>query len=234
MSKKTVEYSAKNIEKILSRRANLNYFKRQEASGYDYTYDILLEYFECLMKQRDKKKWLIGGTSLAYSWMPKILEFRVGHDIGNEKRALSSLCEIHKHKDKYFDQDDEIIIKQLKPLKDFVNNAIVGPSKLLHFSYPTVFPIWDSLVKKAFSKETKTRKRTKTTDREIRHYIEYARSVHEICADYKDLVRSLDVIPVLAKKKPLRKIEYALFLVGRRYREQEKKKRDAEKKKKSS
>ena len=225
MSKKTVEYSAKNIEKILSKPSNIRYLERQNPGGYDYTYDTLLELFECLMKQQDKKKWLIGGASLVYSWMPTILKFRIGDDIGNEERALSSLCEIHKDKDKYCDQDDESIIKQLKPMKDFVNRSIVGPSKFLHFSYPTVFPIWDSVVKKAFSKEPKTRKPTKTNNSDIRDYIEYARSVHEICKNNKQLVKSLDHIKLLEGKTCVRKVEYALFLIGRRYKEQEEKKK---------
>ncbi len=221
MDVKTVEYSAKNIKNILSKPINIKYLKSQKPSSYDYSYGTLLELFECLMKQQDKKKWLIGGASLVYSWMPRALTFYTDQ----EECALSSLCEIHKHKDKYFDQDDESIIKQLNALKDFIDHSLVGTSKLLHFSYPTVFPIWDSVVKKAFSKEPKTRKPTKTTTKtnnsDIRDYIEYARSVHEICKNDKQLVKSLDHIELLKGKTCVRKVEYALFLIGRRYKEQE-------------
>ncbi len=214
MDVKTVEYSAKNIKNILSKPINIKYLKSQKPSSYDYSYGTLLELFECLMKQQDKKKWLIGGASLVYSWMPRALTFYTDQ----EECALSSLCEIHKHKDKYFDQDDESIIKQLNALKDFIDHSLVGTSKLLHFSYPTVFPIWDSLVKKAFSKEPKTSVPTRTA---IRQYIEYARSVHEIRDNHKGLVKSLNTIPVLRGKSPIKQIEQALFLIGRRYKEQE-------------
>ena len=226
----TVEYSAKNIKNILSKPVNIKYLKNQKPSIYDYAYNPILKHFKHI-SQQSLKEWLTCGASQAYTWMPRRRKLKLHKNfIGC---ALSSLREIKNHKDKYFAQDDESIIMQLKALKDFINNSVVGTSKFLHFSYPTVFPIWDSLVKKAFSKEPKTLKRTRSPNSAIRHYIEYARSIHEICDDYKDLVKSLDIIPVLANKKPLRKIEYALFLVGRMYKEQEneRKKKEREKKK---
>ena len=211
MSNKSGKYSAENIEKILSKPANIRYLESQKPSIYDYAYEPILKHFKWI-SQQDVKKWLPCGAHQAYTWMPKRAKLEL-YD-GCRDCALSSLREIKNCKGKYFDREDESIIKQLKSLKDFINHSIVGTSKFLHFSYPTVFPIWDSRVKKAFSKEPKTREPTRTTNSAIRHYMEYARSVHEICADYKDLVKSLDVIPVLAKKKPLRKVEQALFLIG--------------------
>ena len=211
MSNKTVEYSAKNIKNILSKPANIKYLKNQKPSIYDYSYEPILKHFKWI-SQQNAKEWLTRGAHQAYTWMPNRVTLKLHDDCGG--CASSSLLEIKNCKGKYFSQNDKRLIKQLKSLKNVINHSIVGTSKFLHFSYPAVFPIWDSRVKKAFSKEPKTRRRTRTTDSAIRHYIEYARSVHEICADYKDLVKSLDVIPVLAKKKPLRKVEQALFLIG--------------------
>ena len=213
MSNKSGKYSAENIEKILSKPVNIRYLEKRKPGGYDYTYDILLELFECLMKQQDKKKWLIGGTSLVYSWMPTILEFRMG----SETDALSSLHKIREiinHKDNYFAQDDNSIEEQLEPLRDFINNAIVGPSKFLHFSFPKVFPIWDKRVESVFPGKPSPHRLTKSnSNSDIGYYIEYARSVHQVCKTGNSLA-NIKHIKLFNGKSPVRKIEQALFLIG--------------------
>ena len=219
-------YSAEKIEKILSDSVNIEYLKNKKKSAYDYTYDTFLEYFVCLSQQDTKsmtrqaeKKWLIGGTSLVYSWMPTILKFRTDH----EKCALSSLCKIREiidHKNKYFAQDDDCIEGQLEPLRDFINNAIVGPSKFLHFSFPEVFPIWDRRVERVFGKKAYPHRLTNNKDSnsnsnsDIGYYLEYARSVHEVCNKKKHIVKLLDDIELLKNKTCIRKVEYALFLIA--------------------
>ena len=207
-------YSAENIEKILSKPSNIRYLERQKPGGYDYAYGILLKYFECLMSQQDEKKWLIGGASLAYSWMRRILKFR----IGSETDALLSLHEIREiinNKDNYFSKNDNSIEEQLESLRDFINNSIVGTSKFLHFSFPKVFPIWDSNVEGVFPGNPSPHRLTKSnSNSDIGYYLEYARAIHEVCKNNKQLVKSLDHIELLKGKTCVRKIEYALFLIG--------------------
>ena len=204
------KYCTKSIEGILNDCINIKHLESQKPSTYDHTYPPMLKYFKRI-SQQDKGEWLTCGAHQAYIWMPKRVKLKLHN--GCKDCALSSLCEIKNHKGKYFPQDDNIIEWQLKSLRSFINGSIVGTSKFLHFSFPKVFPIWDSRVAKAIGFSTSIL-HNKTNDNDIKHYVAYARSIHEICADYKDLVKSLDIIPVLAKKKPLRKVEQALFLIG--------------------
>jgi len=75
---------------------------------------------------------LIIGASLAYAWMPTILDFRsdcfdLGVDILERARA-----------------GKELSSQDLLELSKIVNNSIVGGAKLLHFVAPNRYSIWDS------------------------------------------------------------------------------------------
>ena len=206
-------YSPKEIENILSKPVNIKYLKSQKPSIYDHSYDPMLNHFK-LISQQDKKEWLTCGASQAYAWMLRIRKPRI--DIKTD--ALSSLCKIRElidHKDKYFAQDDDCIEGQLEPLRDSINNSIVGTSKFLHFSYPKVFPIWDRRVESVFGKKAYPHRLNKTkSNSDIGYYLEYARSVHEVCNKKKHIVKLLDDIELLKNKTCIRKVEYALFLIG--------------------
>ena len=209
MSIKTDKYCTKKIEGILNDSINIKHLEGHKPDGYDYTYGILLEYFECLKSLQEEEKWLIGGASLVYSWMPTILDFR-GGSIAD---ALSPLHIIINHKNKYFYQDDKIIEGQLEPLRIFINDSIVGTSKFLHFSFPGIFPIWDSRVAKAIGFSTSIL-HNKTNNNDIKHYVAYARSIHKICKKKKHIVELLDDIKLLKNKTCIRQVEQALFLIG--------------------
>ena len=190
--------------------------------SYKESYKPITEVFECLIEQDDDKKWLIGGTSLVYSWMPTILILHICH----MDKAICSLNGIQEDKTRaekikslkkmLLDKDCSCIVDVIAPLRNFINNSIVGPSKFLHFSFPEVFPIWDSLVANAvyeceYSGSIFTA--SKQSNKDIRHYIAYVKAVNEVCKD-KVLMKKLDAIPLLKKMEPIRRIEHALFLIG--------------------
>ena len=210
MSIKTDNYCVKHIEEILSKPANIKYLESQKPSIYDYSYEPILKHFRSICQQ-DAEKWLICGAHQAYTWMPNRVTLKLPKTIKNSE--LSSLHEIINQKGKYFSQDDNDIKRQLKSLRSFISDSIVGTSKFLHFSFPEVFPIWDSRVANTLGSGINIL-HNKDNGNDIKHYIAYARAIHEICKNNKQLVKSLDHIELLKGKTCVRKIEYALFLIG--------------------
>ena len=190
--------------------------------SYIESYKPIAEVFECLIEQDDDKKWLIGGASLVYSWMPTALILHICH----KDKAICSLKEIKKRlqnlEQEPLDKICSQISNEIALLRNCINNSISGTSKFLHFSFPEVFPIWDSRVARAL-KYTVAIFKAGENDNDIRQYLAYVKAVNEVCND-KTLLKKLDKIPLLKKMEPIRKIEHALFLIGGKKKKKKKKK----------
>ena len=87
---------------------------------------------------------VIVGASFTYSWMPTILNFKVADFDAGAFEATKLLNKLKKVKSTLELSDQEY--KMIEEIKPFINNSLVGTSKLLHFVNPEVFPIWDSRV----------------------------------------------------------------------------------------
>lgn len=101
---------------------------------YTKSYLYYIEYFEKL--ETLDEEHIIIGVGLTYSWMPTIPK-RI--DINIIQETIPLLNQVKS--------GGEILnIEQLKLLKKFCNNSLVGASKLLHFINPYDYAIWDSRV----------------------------------------------------------------------------------------
>ena len=214
MSIKKGKYCTKYIEGILKDRINIKHLEIQKPSIYDYSYEPILKHFRSICQQGNKE-WLTCGAHQAYTWMPSRVNLKLPKTCKN--CALSSLQRIISHKDEYFTQHNDSIEKQLIPLRNYINNSIVGTSKFLHFSFPEIFPIWDSKVESAFPGKSSphrltNNKKTKSNS-DIGYYIKYAKSVHQVCKTGNSLA-NIKHIKLLHGKSSIRKVEQALFLIG--------------------
>ena len=190
--------------------------EKEDIKTYTYTYEKFIDHFEELRK-KDKEEWLVIGSSIVYSWMPTILNI-AGRDPKADKNlqkikedAIESLNNISKN------LDGESLEKDLKKLKLFINNSVVGMSKFLHFSFPDHYPIWDSRVESVLY-ETATGKTTKSNYHRLKiidKYMEYRTSCLKLIEDEENgLIKKFDKYEELKGLRDLRKIEFLLFLKG--------------------
>jgi len=227
---KKIEYSIGNIinslNNILDKPGKIpSLLKNDEIKTYTYTYEKFIDHFEELRK-KDKEEWLVIGSSIVYSWMPTILniagrdpeavaqEIGVPFDIRKQEikeDAIEGLNNISKN------LDGESLEKDLKKLKLFINNSVVGMSKFLHFSFPDHYPIWDSRVESVLY-ETATGKTTKSNYHRLKiinNYMEYRTSCLKLIEDEENgLIKKFDKYEELNGLRDLRKIEFLLFLKG--------------------
>ena len=190
--------------------------EKEDIKTYTYTYEKFIDHFEELRK-KDKEEWLVIGSSIVYSWMPTILNI-AGRDPKADKNlhkikedAIEGLNNISNNLDGESSKDD------LKKLKLFINNSVVGMSKFLHFSFPDHYPIWDSRVESVLY-ETATGKTTKSNYHRLKiidKYMEYRTSCLELIKDEENgLIKKFDKYEELKGLRDLRKIEFLLFLKG--------------------
>ena len=192
--------------------------KKEDIKTYTYTYEKFIDHFEELRK-KDKEEWLVIGSSIVYSWMPTILNI-AGRDPKADKNlqkikedAIEGLNNISNNLDGESSKDD------LKKLKLFINNSVVGMSKFLHFSFPDEYPIWDSRVESVLYKTAHPKwDPTKSNYHRIKiigNYMEYRKSCLELIKDNKNgLIKKFDKYEELKGLRDLRKIEFLLFLKG--------------------
>ena len=201
------EYEYKNIIDIIEKNKNflMQEVKNESKSTYNFSYPYLLNYFDRIKKD-STSQWLICGSSMVYSWMPTILNFNF--EQGRIDHATNSLKEIKKlvnNKPFDFNRFEPL----LNPIVTVINNSIVGVSKFLHFSYPEIFPIWDSRVERAFSGVANNYQRTNNLD----NYIAYLYLLHDVKNEEFSLIKENKEIFEKYDDK-IRKIEYALFIIG--------------------
>ncbi len=110
--------------------------KFAEGDSYLLSYPHLLTYFSS--KQEFSKSDFVCGAHMVYGWMPTILELYPESPSINLEQA-ASLLTIAKKTGLLSDD-------QINQLASITNNSLVGASKLLHFTAPQSFAIWDSRV----------------------------------------------------------------------------------------
>jgi hypothetical protein len=222
-------YSIKNLKKSLE---NIKYEEVKpliaSQSTYTYSYEKIKKHFEELKKKKDYSEWLVIGSSIVYSWMPTILniggrdsnknkkksseEQRTRNDIPSiEKEARISLKKINGNKDNSSGADE------LQKIQLFINNSVVGMSKFLHFSFPEKYPIWDSRVESFLYATANNGKPTKSNYHRLKvlnNYLKYTESCLRLIDKKEDFMKYFDEYEELKDLKPLRKIEFLLFLKG--------------------
>jgi hypothetical protein len=140
------------------------------------------------------------GASMAYAWMPTILDFR------GDAGAVAVILRRAK-------EDGELSADDLETLADAVNNSMVGASKLLHFVCPEKYAIWDSRVFRYLTR----RKPYAQLMRKPEYYLEYLSLLKLLTADKRfSAAHSRTERFIGYKVSPIRAAEYIMFVGGER------------------
>lgn len=126
------------IERISEALDTLNLSDSGERSfSYMMSYPEFLTYFE----NCEEITWhdFIIGSHFTYGWMPTII--KLPECTEKDKNEVIRLLEIVR-------TDFLLAVNDLETLKKYVNNSMVGLSKLLHFIAPDKYAIWDSNIYK--------------------------------------------------------------------------------------
>jgi hypothetical protein len=105
-------------------------------SSYVVSYPHILSHFQTIdaFSERD----FVCCAHIVYGWMPTVLSLNPGNLPISLQRGAELLTQ-SKRKGKLTDNEVE-------QLRNLVNNSLVGASKLLHFSAPNQYAIWDSKI----------------------------------------------------------------------------------------
>jgi len=122
------------IQNISIEQLNLDASKVDISKGATYykSYPAFVEYFNQLSTLCENN--LIIGANFTYGWMPTILKYKSN----KIKEVLDVLNKVKANK--------IIDLLDILTIKSFLNNSMVGTSKLLHFISPSQYPILDSRV----------------------------------------------------------------------------------------
>ena len=121
-----------NLERVFALERQVNDLKQ---NSYILSYRDMLGYFEGIGQLTSKD--IVVGAHMVYGWMPTIVHLnKDGSDLGEILHILQSV------KDDKADLSED----QLITIKRYINNSVVGASKLLHFISPDRYPIWDSKI----------------------------------------------------------------------------------------
>lgn len=108
-------------------------------------------YFSTHPRKLKKTDDLITAISIAYSWMPTMLDI-LDNDEKSLKYLVKDIRSLSAIKSFKRLQERENEIKQvLIKLSRATNNSVIGASKVLHLFYPTYIPIFDSRVNRAWN-----------------------------------------------------------------------------------
>lgn len=132
---------------VLSDRGAIR--ERMASDPYSMVYPALLSHFSGI--QVFNWDAAVLGLHIVYGWMPTIPKL-AGIMKWNAVTQRKLVAALKNARNGQAPTDDE-----LKTLKSFCNNSMVGASKLLHFFQPGEFPIWDSRVAKVFLRQSKAR-----------------------------------------------------------------------------
>ena len=106
-----------------------------EQDSYMLSYRDMLGYFKDIEQLTSKD--IVVGAHMVYGWMPTIVH--LNKEVCDTGKIL---CILQSVKDDKADlSKDELIT-----IKRYINNSVVGASKLLHFISPDRYPIWDSKI----------------------------------------------------------------------------------------
>lgn len=101
-------------------------------SSYLASYPALIEHFQAI--ERFTANQFIVAAHLVYGWMPTILTL----NFSSLPEALPLINAARR--------GVILTAPELALLAGTVNNSVIGASKLLHFTNPSLYPIWDSRV----------------------------------------------------------------------------------------
>jgi hypothetical protein len=175
--------------------------KVDQSDKYLITYPTYVSYFQ--NKENLTSNDIIAGVGFVYSWMPRILSIST--------EAIDLFLELATAFSKA--KNGEIAKQLINGGIAVTGGSVVAASKLLHFIFPSEFPIYDSHIFRYFWKEVKPYHYNVS---KLSNYNDYRARVQTIEKEdgMKELMRVVnDKIgyPV----SPLRAIEFSIFHVSK-------------------
>ncbi|MDO6818926.1 hypothetical protein [Zobellia sp. 1_MG-2023] len=153
---------------------------RLEKDAIDFdvfdSYVYKKSYFEILSFFQEarilQESHLIIYAQIIYGSMPTMVNI----NLKNKDKLLTILSKAR--------DGGEVNLEEIKIIKEYINNSLVGASKLLHFLNPKTYAIWDSRIHRYI-----TGKPTSYGINNISTYIKYLESVKDISSmdDYSRL-----------------------------------------------
>ncbi|MFT5777999.1 MAG: hypothetical protein ACI837_000947 [Crocinitomicaceae bacterium] len=101
--------------------------------SYIISYPHFVQFFK--EKTPIKLQDLVLGANFVYGWMPTVFVWKNN----NFDRVLELLNKV-KEQDVLLTKEEFIEVQSL------INKSVVGTSKILHFTNPSIYPIWDSKI----------------------------------------------------------------------------------------
>jgi hypothetical protein len=162
-------------------------------SSYIKSYPAFIDFFK--RNSNLDELSLIQGAFMIYGWMPRILNISK-HNLESDK-ILVAIDEL----------GHEVNLENLKIVTEFMNNSLVGASKLLHFKFPNKYPIWDSKTCHVLLGNS-----TNSKIQKIENYIKYQKSIEtfvgsDFCIQFKRKFKNKFNYEI----SDTRAIEYVIF-----------------------
>jgi len=105
-------------------------------NSYIVSYPYILAHFQGIKVFSERE--FVCAAHIVYGWMPTVLNLNPDRTPIGLRQGAEVLTEA-KNKGRLRDDDIELLAK-------LVNHSLVGASKLLHFTAPSAFAIWDSKI----------------------------------------------------------------------------------------
>ena len=105
-------------------------------NSYIISYPYILAYFQSLKEFSVRD--FVCCAHIIYGWMPTILDLHPKQSNINLHQGAKLLTSAKR--------DGHLPDSGIEQLKRLVNNSLIGASKLLHFTSPNKFAIWDSKI----------------------------------------------------------------------------------------
>ena len=100
------------------------------------SYPHFIQFFDT--KEPLKEHDVMIGRFLVYGWMPTILR-KLG-DSSKENDLIEYLKKVKNH------EEPSLMPEEIEHISSYINNSVIGTSKLLHFINPRIYAIWDKWV----------------------------------------------------------------------------------------
>lgn len=123
----------------------------------DYFQQLRVNYLDDLSKPDNYDEFmdrLLLGAQMVYGWMPRVFVWY--NDADTDRTLQKVLAEVGN------DQSWSAISKALDDLSKVCNDSLIGSTKILHFIYPELIPIFDAKLKE-FLLKSESHEKLKTT-----------------------------------------------------------------------
>ncbi|MGP1992944.1 hypothetical protein D9V96_013770 [Zobellia laminariae] len=128
---------------------------------YERTYFEILSFFQDVRILQESH--LILFAQIIYGSMPTMVNI----NLKNTDRLLTILSKAR--------DGVEVNLEEIRAIKEYINNSLVGTSKLLHFLNPTMYAIWDSRIHRYITGKT-----TSYGIGDVQTYISYLERIRNI------------------------------------------------------